>query len=312
MGTLEEEAAKVWESMNALERDLIMEIAVAQLSSLKRPEVTLYHYASPEAFESIIRNRAIWFTNAAYMNDQGELSYPVALAREIIRHYFERATDTGLRRFLFLVARSLESHEVFKSWYVASFSTEGDLLSQWRAYCPRGGYSIGMSSGTLFDKMPERIKARIGPVVYDRDQQTARIKAVVEAQIKNWQTKRKEHEKLSQDDYDRAVSNAIGFPLTYEFVFFKSSAFAEEREWRMVQYLEGGEVLSFRERQGLLTPYIARSLAAGSDLLPIERIYVSPLVEGDLAIHGATLLLRRHGYSDPHQLLKKPVYRLRF
>lgn len=307
-----DEAAAGWEQLNTLEQNLLMDLMVDDLSSRERPDVTLYHYAPPLAFDSIVRERSMWFTNAAYMNDKGELGFPVALAREVIKEYLGRTADPGLRRFLMSVAVSIDSHEQLRQWYIASFSTNGDLLSQWRAYCPVGGYSLGLSAGKLFDSMPERIRVRMGPVIYESDAQIARIKRILDRQLENWSTKRAENSELPQERFDRAVGTAIMFALTYEFIFFKWADFAEEREWRLVQAISPSDDLRFRERQGVLTPYIHRPLASPDGLLPIERIHVSPLVEVELAREAAILLLARRNYSDPISLVKAPAYRLRF
>jgi hypothetical protein len=57
-----------------------------------------------------------------------------------------------------------------KKWnpevYVASFTEEGDLLSQWRGYCPKGGFSVGFASNLLSD-VANKHDSFLLPCIYD-------------------------------------------------------------------------------------------------------------------------------------------------
>src|SRR5207247_68058 len=97
-----------------------------------------------------------------------------------LRQFLQNETDRAVSELIAAVARVLDTHVLFKSWYIASFSTKGNLLSQWRAYCPRGGYSIGFDGARLTQVFRKRGEFQFGSVLYDRDAQEQKVRAVIE------------------------------------------------------------------------------------------------------------------------------------
>jgi hypothetical protein len=200
----------------------------------------------------------------------------------------------------------------FKSWYVGCLTTEGDLLSQWRAYCPRGGYSLGLYGQRLVSVLLRHPGFELRPVVYDRETQIETLQNTLQKYQGIWSDLAKKYPNVPASERDIEVASALSFVLSQEFVAFKSPAFAEEREWRIVRYFDGDDKLQFRDRQGLLTPYIDLDLSEEGGKLPFAAIHTSPLVEGELAKHAAVLMLEQEEYDAASDLIKTPTYRLRF
>lgn len=108
---------------------------------------TLYHYTTRTVFDLFMRDDAkLYCTDVKRLNDSAE---------------FKLGLDTGLK---YLSRKYGEDHVIYKSicktlesvdeqglWHawVMSFSSKGDLLSQWRGYVKGGGYSVGFSRETL-------------------------------------------------------------------------------------------------------------------------------------------------------------------
>ncbi len=90
------------------------------------------------------------------MNDLNEFSFTFGLLNNCLAKELEKDGNSLL--FKASLKRIMEHHEnahdSFKKLlapFLISFSFEGDMLSQWRGYCPHGGYSLGFS----FDELSE-------------------------------------------------------------------------------------------------------------------------------------------------------------
>jgi hypothetical protein len=71
------------------------------------------------------------------------------VAKAVIKEQLEDNPDSVKKRFLDQLFSDLEKIDR-TNVCVCSFSEKGDLLSQWRGYCPQGvGYSIGFDSAKL-------------------------------------------------------------------------------------------------------------------------------------------------------------------
>jgi hypothetical protein len=244
------------------------------------------------------------------MNDEQELTYPVRLARAVVTKITEREPDERLRRFFSVIADSLESHTIYKAWYIASFTSEGNSLSQWRAYCSNGGYSLGFDGQRLIAALPRATSYLYGQIIYDPQEQVKRVTAVITRYIQVWTALRGKHLNVPDEQYDRDVADSLNFWLARELIFFKIPAFAIESEWRLARRPVHSEVISFRSRNGTLTPYLVAPLVEVNTKLPINGLNVSPLGDRELAVHAAQSLLVNREYDDV--VLAGPGFRLRF
>src|SRR3990167_8762359 len=101
----------------------------------------LYHYTGPAACIGIIINKTFWATQIQYMNDSKEIRHAVELATHFV--HSEQKIPNEVKEVM-LAELEFITKGVTKT-FVVSFSEHEDLLSQWRAYCPNGGASIGFS-----------------------------------------------------------------------------------------------------------------------------------------------------------------------
>lgn len=272
---------------------------------------TVYHYTSALGFAEVTKRNRIWVTNSAYLNDQGELSYPVRLAVDVVHERWKAAETDKKKMFLNSVARSLQSHEAFQRWYVACFSHQGNQLSQWRAYCPDGGYSLGFDRKKLAKVFNDR-GFRCGDVIYDEAVQRSKINDIIEKHVENAQRVRGKYPDVPDAEFDNESVNTLSLALSEEFIFFKAKSFAEEAEWRVVRYLLPDQEVHFRARNGILTPYLEAEIADLDGRLPLVKVWVSPLGDQLLAAESAALRLHTLGYTDSRRLVDVPDYSLRF
>jgi hypothetical protein len=86
---------------------------------------------------------------------------------------------------------------------------------------------------------------------------------------------------------------------------FKSEAFSEEKEWRIVELRLSPKLiydLQFRISGGHLIPYVDLDLTTTqepfSGRLSIARVVHGPTLNPALSKQSVELLLRKHGYDD--------------
>lgn len=109
----------------------------------------VYHYTSYGGLEGILSGKSLWVNETTYMNDRMELK---EFGEQSIYNLEQMIYDTDRQphprnRFRLWEIDYFSNHvrERFRDVaYLASFSAVGNLLSQWRAYCPQGGVSIGV------------------------------------------------------------------------------------------------------------------------------------------------------------------------
>lgn len=105
---------------------------------LQLPEV-LYHYCPSPALPEILRTGLLWLTHQSGLNDLRETVWVVPFIKEQIQR---RQTD-ATKEFFTQVAQQFDL-TALSEIFVASFSGDGDVLSQWRAYGMDGdGFAIG-------------------------------------------------------------------------------------------------------------------------------------------------------------------------
>lgn len=112
----------------------------------------IYHYCSVDSFFNIIKNRSIWLSNVLKMNDHMEVHWSLGEINRQLKSMKTESNAPFIEKFM-----QGMNHKAHRP-YIASFSTNGDLLSQWRGYADGGnGISIGISSDFLAglrDKAP--------------------------------------------------------------------------------------------------------------------------------------------------------------
>jgi len=124
--------------------------------------------------------------------------------------------------------------------FVASWSENGNLLSQWRAYCPQGGYALGVHAGAL-ESAARSQGFELVPCIYKADEQLAIARAFVahvvariqEAEIEEM---RNPHQgsQLGSKGYQAVAHYIRSDYFGWIAPVFKHEGFGEEREWRLI------------------------------------------------------------------------------
>jgi len=220
----------------------------------------VYHYTSFEALKNIVSSRSIWATESKFLNDQSEIKYAIHLTLDHLKGIYERTSSREIKETISLLSKLTDR------FFVSSFCSGGDILSQWRGYCKAGnGYSIGFS----VHKMKQIAKKKgwfFNPVEYRESHQ---INDIIDVALR-----------------DAAIENPSNNPKRYALLFMKKfgpylafikhPSFYEEGEWRLVAVLSSGKshYIHFRQNRSKRLPYLSFDFRTAG--LPIQKITLSP------------------------------------
>lgn len=269
----------------------------------------LFHYTNPQGFVSIINSQRLWASNADFLNDSSEPGYALDLLKEAL---------DGIESNLSPISATRRALNGFWDWamkerleqgphlYVFCLSEVPDLLSQWRAYGAHGaGYAIGFSSSRLTALIRSSEGQYLSKVVYDRDQQKSEAADVfnqIVAVIENYEACHGVIDGTTCGADAELVERAVRTIFLSEIIRlrakFKISAFHEEAEWRMLQFVHPAvdrPAIGFRAALNGITPYLELDL--GTNSLPIEQVTIGPALKPELSLQSAMLILAKKGCS---------------
>ena len=136
----------------------------------RRTPSVLFHYTTPIGLLGISQSKQIWATDLRFLNDKKEFQHSLDIIHSILKGFYK--VDDNPKKLKGLNYDFIEHLRINlgkrKKWnpevYVASFTEKGDLLSQWRGYCPQGGFSIGFHYD-LLSKIAEKHDSSLLPCV---------------------------------------------------------------------------------------------------------------------------------------------------
>lgn len=255
----------------------------------KRSPPPLYHYTGPVGFLGILRDRNLRATDLLFMNDSEELAYGWGVVTEVARELHDQYTAPAQQRLLDDVCE----WQARLPWrtYAVCFTSRRDALSQWRAYANDGagyalrfqlrkGADVGVGGSTS-------AKAVLLKVLYDRKDQRRAIERVLTRFCE-----------IADTDPKLSLESALHVLVSW-VASFKSKAFEEEREWRMIVRespkgdLEGASIDMGPSRFGI-TPFAKVVLGDGFDLVQIGN---GPKLDRKLSEHATGIALRNGGYE---------------
>jgi hypothetical protein len=232
----------------------------------------------------ILETRKIWATHARFLNDAMELEYAFGFIEKVLASYPSAAVLSRARKRL---------AEPKPAFFMACFCEIDDLLSQWRGYTRKAtGYSLGFD--TRFLPTDHLVQ-----VLYDPLAQETEVRSSIEESLRD---------SYHTEEFRGLALEAALLRLSARL---KHPTFEEEREWRLVYYLEdehsGLDFTSFRAsfRPGnqFVIPYIDVDLPTrdglwDSQILHLASVRFGPSANPGEACYSLRWLLWRHGYSE--------------
>ncbi|RPJ75411.1 MAG: DUF2971 domain-containing protein, partial [Alphaproteobacteria bacterium] len=216
-----------------------------------------------------------------FLNDPDEVRHGFTHNSRVIVRYLQELIKTKLPNselssfllsFLKKIVEDLIDN-MNASFFIVSFCSSGDLLSQWRSYFKNGlGISIGFDYKYLKDICLQH-NLIISNVLYNDKDKEATISKIITAAI---EIAGSNQEVLNEPIYKDLFSKIIILlSLFYKDVFFK-----EEDECRIVQESFNPEDgIFYRNGFNKLIPYIKLPLSA--NLNEIKTIIAGPMIDSD-------------------------------
>jgi Protein of unknown function (DUF2971) len=271
----------------------------------------IYHYCSIEAAISILTNKTIRFSDINMMNDAEESQWGYSIFEQAASQILKRDGLTDDFKKL-IEGLDLEFIDVIdRVWspmgqkilqFISCFSTDGDSLSQWRAYADDGrGVAVGFRVGEL-----RQLPIQMLDVEYIYENQLLEMRAAIAATFNIY--------KVSKDIDNLFDLCAL---LAASAIGFKNPAWGDEKEvrcqhalslniddncWRVLD--EGGtsygrktkgQTVKFINRNGSIVACVDIPFLVNEKQKPIAEIVLGPKfpnAEGNLK-----LLLGNNGYS---------------
>lgn len=253
----------------------------------------LFHYTNGAALLNIIKHQKLWLTHINYLNDTSEFIHGL----DIIGCYVNKMIDDEkIREELHLIK---EKSSNLIDYYICSFSTAPDLLSQWRGYCPlNGGYAIEFDHELLIRGMGEYYS--LNQCIYTEHEKQEKASTKV---LNNKEKLYNSYSKYGENDHkiDFFIHALAMFSIA---TYFKNESFKEEAEYRLTT-LETSfiqkNLMMFREKNGVLIPYIEEKF----DHNAIKSVWVGPMRDQDLAEKSIEMLFKSLKNGDGDLIYKE-------
>jgi hypothetical protein len=215
---------------------------------------------------------------------------------------------TELSRQITTLLDPLYMHDFLRT-YMACFCEEGDLLSQWRGYGSggMGGYALGLDAKQIGSRFGERTPEQdleLFRVIYDPIIQKRLIDSIIS---RTFDVLRSIQDRHGQNAAWAAMFVCTTFAqrqLTNCLICFKSPAFSEEKEWRVVHVepRNGAAEINVRITATNIIPYVTLDLSpqAGPfhNRVPLTKVIYGPSPHRDLLRAPLRIMLERYEYSS--------------
>lgn len=271
----------------------------------ERPDKVLYHYTSLGALMKIVASGSLHATEIGFFSDAAEMKHAADILRVHIAQRIEAQSPhtkllSQLREWIY--QRLTHGHLQF----VVSFIANGNLLSQWRGYCPHGrGVSIGFQP-ELICQAASTQGFRVGRCIYESGAQKDLVENILTS-IENLAEKRGENTDLSKRPASQSfhdVFEEIEEDLVRIAALLKHGTFNEEQEWRIVSPIiteHSQAPIEYREGRSMLIPFMEFFLQKdASDLVPLEHVFLGPTPNVDNSMTSLCGFLSKHG-TTPKQ-----------
>ena len=266
----------------------------------------LWHYTTPEGLTGIIESHSLWATDIFYLNDSAEFMHGINIARKIIKQKISLLDgDEKERLERFDTNLSFIGPDHNRTIYVCSLSKTKDELSQWRAYCRGGGFSIGFPDQGLVDAIQGQ-HFELKECVYDVSEQQRIINQLIDSQVLPYiyNPERFSNIPCTPDMISGILSGGINkfiWELYSTCSTLKHPSFEIEEERRLVydHKRHFNEIRpEFRTKPGLIIPYTCIILPEDEDFWRQVRIIIGPTkYEKELRGSVHTLFRKYHATS---------------
>jgi len=263
---------------DSVRNELVQEIT-------NKPQEIIFHYTDINGLIGLISTGCVWATHSSRLNDSSENK----LGFKLVANHVQDNLVNSSKQLLEKVLLRFQSTET----YIACYSTESNLLGQWRNYTgEKVGYSLGFETkymATIDDRMPP-----LEQVIYNDN----KAKALIDILLS------RVDEFLNQQPFGEVeVGYLLGMieaTLSNIACIIKHQKFEEEHEYRHIYQPENTKLKlkrGFRNGQFGLTPYVEVGFME-KNKLPLKTITIGPCQSFEQESNALKLLLTQHKYEN--------------
>lgn len=274
---------------------------LAQLRS-EPPPPTLFHYSTLAGLLGIVSSKALWATDIRFLNDSQELRHFGQLLRNAValRQSALSSPNPVLTQLAEWLPTRLADGPLL---FVTSLTKNGNLLSQWRGYCPHGkGVSLGFQVAPIVTRMaPQGFS--LARCIYDPKRQRDLVSEILDAVLTYAESLGPDPTTAPGESFRTAFLD-IEDELLWLAAIFKDPSFSEEEEWRLISPPFSNYVspsVKYREGKSSLVPYFEIPLTAHhEELVQLQTVYIGPTETPNLSINAASMYLSNYAKA-PHE-----------
>lgn len=290
---------------------------------------TVYHYTSPEGTYSILKDKALRFTDCQYLNDMREFVY---IREPFIEAYRKISNERGetidnIDNFADSICKNspyksydwgacLKRGQAFSRgfppqyrYYILCASCDHDTANMWNYYVKNGtyrGYNLGLDIEVIQDWFSElrddHVRLVHGKVIYNKQRQVKMIYEKLVELINVYDQHIAQNPESVDSFIDEYQDDLFTF-INEKKLFFKHPAFASEKEYRFILKVHTDFNIDYLETKfrvgssGIITPYIEWKF---DNLKPIllKQITLSPMIEEELAKESFKRFLRHDVFQN--------------
>lgn len=274
------------------------------LTEIPDGTVPLFHYTDAGGLSAMVQYGKLWLTSIHYQNDSQEYYYAFNLVREVLGEYYPGLLEDW----------GLNLREKTSTVFTFSLSEKRDSLSQWRGYCPDGGFAVSFKREQI-NEFIRREKILVAKCIYGKEEQKEFIiKHVIEFSPEYYQEKQAlvvaPH--FHRDERIMYFNKYLVNRVVRIAPLLKDSGFSDEQEWRLIKilstsseakslgdsvmhYIEG-DTVKVRIRKNKLVPFIELSINCDNgEQVGISEVVISPTSHEELALDACNVLLHLKG-----------------
>ncbi len=280
----------------------------------RRPQC-LYHYTSIDGLMGISKLRKIWASNIKYLNDKDEFVHTLNLLEKKCKKKFKGRSKDKLTKTFYDIFKGSDLVEDFDI-YTFSLTEEGDLLSQWRGYCPNYGFSIGFD----FSKLNRLIKKNnlencfLLPCFYKNQSKEYFIDLIIDEAFESISESIKLSDKTSnKENFFRDVLKTYSKKVIIVSSIFKSDSFFEESEWRLFHFRRSKDNIKdikYRNGRSLIIPYLELEIEDKYKSTPLKEVIIGPSPHLEPSKKSANMLLKSNNFECKVSESKIPFRKL--
>lgn len=247
-------------------------------------EDLLYHYTNHDGLIGILRSKSIWATKIHFFNDYKEFKHSIETSNIILSDKREMNPPPILQSLYEVIEKKLESIRRINI-FVSSLTERGDLLSQWRGYCPGGsGYSMGFSKDRL-KVLAMKQGFTLAACTYDQGEQHDLLSNIIDKAEQEVLPSIEASQDIQKAVIDSAL-NRYGDNFIKIAPLIKHYTFSEEREWRLFSrpIRTTDPRWNVRSGRSTLIPYVNIDLKEDDGRIPLKNVYVGPGTNRQLAM----------------------------